>query len=78
MAKEKDKIETTTITEFRQNIKSYTDSIIMFNKVLVIPVVKTGVVVMSLDKYNSLVETAHLMSSEANVKRLRESIEQSK
>ncbi len=37
-----------------------------------------GAVVISLDEYNSIMETVHLLSSKANANRLYESIRQMK
>jgi len=71
-------IITTTITEFRKDIKSYVDDVIDENDTIIIPRKKDGIVVISLHEYNSIKETAYLLSSNKNVKRLRESIEQAK
>ena len=65
---------TTTITDFRNDIKAYVDGVIDENETIIIPRHKKGVVVMSLDEYNSIRETAYLLSSTANAERLHRSI----
>lgn len=65
----------TTISKFRKNSKSYFDKVIDDQDVLLITRNdgKT-VVVMTLDEYNSKVETDYLNSSVANRKYLEKSI----
>lgn len=70
------KLRTTTISDFRKDIKSYVDDVIDEHDTIIIPRKKDGVVVMSLDEYNSIKETAYILSSKANASRLRESLEQ--
>lgn len=66
-------------TEFRTALKSYLDKVEDNNEVLVIKR-KTGkgTVLISLEEYNSMMETFHLLSSKSNANRLYESIEQMK
>lgn len=66
-------------SEFRTNLKMYLDSVEDNNEVLVVKR-KTGkgTVMISLDEYNSIMETMHLLSSKTNATRLYESIEQMK
>lgn len=66
-------------SEFRTNLKEYLDSVEDNNETLVIKR-KTGkgAVMISLDEYNSMMETMHLLSSKTNAARLYESIEQMK
>ena len=72
-------LQTTTITEFRKDIKSYVDEVIDEHETIIIPrSKKKGVVVISLSEYNSMMETAHLLSSPKNASRLRESIAQAR
>jgi len=67
---------TTTISDFRKDIKRYLDNIVENFETLIINRGKdTGVVVMSLDEYNSLKATAHELSSKTNEQRLDSSIE---
>ena len=68
-----------TISSFRSKLKSYLDFVVDSMDVIVIPRNNNdddAVVVISLKEYNSLTETGHLLSSEANRKRLQESISQ--
>lgn len=70
---------TTTISSFRKDIKSYLDKVIENFETLIINRGKdNGVVIMSLDEYNSLFATQHEMSSKANEKRLDSAIEKLK
>lgn len=65
----------TTISKFRKNAKGYFDQVIDDKDVLLITR-NDGqtVVVMTLDEYNSKVETDYLNSSLANRKHLEKSI----
>ncbi len=70
---------TTTISDFRKDIKRYLDRVTENFETLIINRGKdTGVVVMSLDEYNSLSATQHEFSSKANEKRLDSAIEKLK
>jgi antitoxin YefM len=66
-------------SEFRTSLKTYLDDVEDNNETLIIKR-KTGkgAVLISLDEYNSLMETLHLLSSKKNATRLFESIEQMK
>lgn len=66
-------------TEFRTDLKKYLDEVEENKEILVIKR-KTGkgTVVISLDEYNSIMETVHLLSSKTNADRLFESIKQMK
>jgi antitoxin YefM len=66
-------------TEFRTSLKGYLDSVENDKETLIIKR-KTGkgAVIISLDEYNSIMETLHLLSSKNNAARLYESIEQMK
>ena len=67
---------TTTLSDFRKDIKSYLDKGTQSFETLIINRGKdTGVVVMSLEEYNSLKSTQHELSSRINQQRLDESIE---
>jgi len=66
-------------TEFRTNLKQYMDDVENNNDTLIIKRGSgNGSVLISLDEYNSLMETVHLLSSKANASRLYESIQQVK
>jgi antitoxin YefM len=68
---------TTTLSDFRKDIKSYFDQIIENVDILIINRGKdTGVVIMSLEEYNSLKSTQHELSSRKNQQRLDESIQE--
>lgn len=66
-------------SEFRLNLKKYLDEVEDNNETLIVKR-KTGKgsVLISLDEYNSMMETLHLLSSKANAKRLFESLQQIK
>lgn len=62
---------TTSISDFRRDIKRYFDKVTEDFETLIINRGKdTGVVVMSLDEYNSLCATNHELSSKTNERRL--------
>ena len=70
---------TTTISDFRKDIKRYLDRVTENFETLIINRGKdTGVVIISLDEYNSLCTTQHELSSKANEKRLDSAIEKLK
>lgn len=70
---------TTTISDFRKDIKKYLDKVTQNFETLIINRGKdTGVVVMSLEEYNSLCATQHELSSKANERRLDAAIEKLK
>ena len=70
---------TTTITDFRKDIRKYLDSVTNNFETLIINRGKdSGVVVISLDEYNALCTTQHEFSSKANEKRLDSAIEKLK
>lgn len=70
---------TTTISDFRKDIKRYLDRVTDNFETLIINRGKDrGVVIMSLDEYNSLHATYHELSSKANEKRLDSAIEKLK
>ena len=66
-------------TEFRTKLKQYLDDVERNNETLIIKRgTGHGAVLISLDEFNSILETVHLLSSEANSDRLYESIRQMK
>lgn len=70
---------TTTLTDFRKDIKRYLDRVTENFETLIINRGKDrGIVVISLDEYNSLCATQHELSSRANERRLDASIEKLK
>ncbi len=66
-------------TEFRTALKKYLDNVENNHETLVIKRKSgKGAVMISLDEYNSIMETVHLLSSKANADRLYQSIQQMK
>ena len=66
-------------TEFRTKLKKYLDEVENNNETLIIKRGSGhGAVLISLDEFNSILETVHLLSSKANADRLYESIHQMK
>ena len=69
----------TSISDFRKNIKSYLDKVTKNFETLIINRGKdSGVVIMSLEEYNSLIATNYELSSRINEKRLDSAIEKLK
>lgn len=67
---------TTTISDFRKDIKRYLDRVTENFETLIINRGKdNGVVIISLDEYNSLTATQHELSSRVNEARLDSAIE---
>lgn len=70
---------TTTLSDFRKNIKNYFDRVTQNFETLIINRGKdNGIVIMSLAEYNSLQATQHELSSRENEKRLDSAIEKLK
>lgn len=70
---------TTTLSDFRKDIKRYFDRVTQNFETLIINRGKdNGVVIMSLAEYNSLCATRHELSSRKNEQRLDAAIEKSK
>lgn len=66
-------------TEFRSDLKKFLDNVEENNEILIIKRGSgKGTVVISLEEYNSIMETVHLLRSKANADRLYESIRQMK
>ncbi|MFP4664314.1 MAG: type II toxin-antitoxin system Phd/YefM family antitoxin [Bacteroidales bacterium] len=69
----------TSISDFRKNIKKYLDSVTKNFETLIINRGKgSGVVIISLEEYNSLTATQHEISSKMNEARLDSAIEKLK
>jgi antitoxin YefM len=67
---------TTTLSDFRKDIKHYFDKVTQNVETLIINRGKdNGVVIMSLAEYNSLCATRHELTSKSNEKRLDSAIE---
>lgn len=70
---------TTSISDFRKDIKRYFDKVTQNFETLIINRGKdSGVVIMSLSEYNSLCATQHELSSKENEKRLDSAIDKLK
>ncbi len=70
---------TATISDFRKDIRQYLDRVTENFETLIINRGKdNGVVVISLDEYNSLQATQHELSSKTNEKRLDSAIKKLK
>ena len=70
---------TTTISDFRSNIKKYLDRVTENFETLIISRGRNrGIVIMSLDEYNSLNATQYELSSKINEQRLDKAIEKLK
>lgn len=66
-------------TEFRTELKKFLDKVENDHETIVIKRKSgKGTVMISLEEYNSIMETVHLLSSKANADRLYESIQQMK
>ena len=69
----------TTLSDFRKETKQYLDKVTNERETLIINRGKdTGVVIISLEEYNSLNATLHEMSSRKNMEVLDASIKQMK
>jgi antitoxin YefM len=70
-------MKTASVTTFRQNMKEYLKQVDDDQDILILSrPKKKGFVVMSLEYFESLEETAHLLSTPANASRLMKSIEE--
>ena len=74
-------MKTATVTEFRQNTKEHLEAIEADQDILILtrPMKngkKSDFVVLTLDQYDSMEETAHLLSTPANASRLLEGIQE--
>ena len=68
-----------SVSDFRKDIKTYLDKVAKNFETLIINRGKdSGIVVMSLEEYNSLMATNHELSSRKNEIRLDSAIEKSK
>ncbi len=72
-------MQITTVSAFRKDIKTYLDSVVKNFETLIINRGKdSGIVVMSLQEYNSLMATNHELSSRKNELRLDSAIDKLK
>jgi antitoxin YefM len=72
-------MQVTTVSDFRKDIKTYLDRVVKNFETLIINRGKdSGIVVMSLHEYNSLMATNHELSSRKNELRLDAAIDKLK
>ena len=72
-------MQITTVSDFRKDIKTHLDRVVKNVETLIINRGKdSGIVVMSLQEYNSLMATNHELSSRKNELRLDSAIEKLK
>jgi antitoxin YefM len=72
-------VNSTTISDFRKDIKKYLDDVNDNNETLIINRGKDlSVVVLSLSEYNSMCATQHEVSSKTNEQRLDRAIEKAR
>ncbi|SDB52044.1 antitoxin YefM [Flavobacteriaceae bacterium MAR_2010_188] len=72
-------MEITTVSDFRKDIKTYLDRVVKNYETLIINRGKdSGIVVMSLQEYNSLMATNHELSSRKNELRLDSAVDKFK
>ena len=70
---------TTTLSDFRKDVKHYFDTVTENYETLIINRGKdNGIVIISLEEYNSLLATQRELSSKTNEKRLDSAIEKVK
>lgn len=67
-------ITTTNISAFRKDIKSYLNRVTQNLETLIINRGDSGVVIISLKEYNSLISTQHELSSSVNEQRIDSAI----
>ena len=70
-------MNTVSFSQARNNLKSVLDEVVNdFTTTIITRRDSDDAVVMSLENYNSIIETLHLLRSPANAKHLKESIAQ--
>jgi antitoxin YefM len=70
-------VEVLNYSELRKNLAEHLNQVAEENELLVISRGEgKNVVLISLDDYNALNETVHLLSSSANIRRLEESMQE--
>ena len=72
-------MEAVSYSDLRKNLKSYLDHVYQDHDPLIVTRKNNeNVVMISMEEYNSLIETNYLMANEANAKHLMKSMNQAK
>ncbi len=72
-------MKTATVSDFRANLKEHLESIKNDQDILIISgSKKSDFVVLTLEQFESMEETAHLLSSPANAARLAKGVKQAR
>jgi antitoxin YefM len=70
-------MDAVSYSDLRQNLKSYMDKVYIDHDPLIITRKNNeNLVLLSIEEYNSLIETSYLLGNEANAEHLRKSIQQ--
>jgi len=70
-------MDAVSYSDLRQNLKSYMDRVYNDNDTLIITRKNNkNLVLLSIEEYNSMIETSYLLSNEANADHLKKSIDQ--
>lgn len=70
-------MDAVSYSDLRQNLKTYMDKVYRDHDTLIITRKNNeNLVLISIDEYNSLMETNYLLSNEANAEHLKKSIDQ--
>lgn len=73
----RENMKTASFTEFRQSLKFHLEAIERDQDILVLSgPKKKGFVVLTLEQYEAMVETAHLLSTPANAARLAQGLKE--
>ena len=73
-------MQAVSVSQLRSNMKKYLDDVSISSDVLIVSraAEEEAVVILSMKEYNALNETGHLLSTDRNRERLRDSINQLK
>ena len=68
-------MKTTSVTDFRNNMKRYLDAVIFDTDSVVINRGNTGAVLISLEEYNAIKGTESILSSDRMTRSIRDGLE---